>query len=359
MEAETSKKDWPIIGLILAGSLTIQLLLILYLRGEFYTDVVRAVNFGYGVHEGVISIRTHIDHTRTFVGPVLWFHLFQVAGPWGLKAFNLLAFVALVSLQYLIGRRFYSRDTLLLALLLYAFFVASHRNVMAGEPDDMTAALFFTAGLLAYLRGGGVVGASVLMGAGFLFKFWVAIVFGGFVLFLASNRRWRSLPLVAIGFVLPFLGVNLIDGFASVTALLFSMENRAGLTTWGYVGWRLFSTGLLPAVLLAAWALVKERSSHNRLFFLVPSTYLAYVLIFRDAYGVTGVMTVCMLFLSFLIARFLLLNPYIGSGRARQRVLASVLAAYVLVSAGMALYDSAQATHPIELKAGSAGIEIS
>ena len=70
-------------------------------------------NFGYGFHEGVISICTHIDHTRTFVGPVLWFHLFQVAGPWGLKTFRLLAFVALVSLQYLIGRRFYSRDTLL------------------------------------------------------------------------------------------------------------------------------------------------------------------------------------------------------------------------------------------------------
>jgi len=38
VEAETSKNDWPIIGPILAGSLTIQLLLILYLRGEFYTD---------------------------------------------------------------------------------------------------------------------------------------------------------------------------------------------------------------------------------------------------------------------------------------------------------------------------------
>lgn len=343
--------SWRIVWLILAGSVAIKLALILHLGMVFHGDVVSAVNFGYGIHESTVSIRTHIAPTRTWVGPVLWFHLFQLAGPLGLKAFNLLAFLALVWVQYLIGRRFYNAATLLLALFLYAFFVAGHRQVMAGEPDDLMATLLFATGLLVFLRQDRVVGASVLMGLGFLFKFWIAILFGGFFLFIAWKRRWALLPRVAIAFVLPFLAVNLVDGFASLTAFLRSLESREGATAWSYVAWRMFSTGLLPALMLAAWTRVKEPSVHNQLFFLVPSTYLAYMVIFRDAYGTTGVMNLCMLLLSFLIARFLLINPFMGRGRARQRVLATMLAAYVLISAGMGLHASSRGTYAIQLRA--------
>lgn len=342
---------WLLISLILAGSVAIKLALIFHVGLVFHGDVVSVVNFGYGIHEGVLSLRTHTHPTRTWVGPVMWFQLFQLAGPWGLKIVDMLAFLVLVGVQYALGRRLYSGETLLLALFLYAFFFAGHRQVMAGEPDDLVASILFAAGLLVFLQRDRVVVASALMGLGFLFKFWIAILFGGFLLFLLWQKRWLLLPRAVIGFALPFLAVNLVDGFASLTSLLRSLESREGATAWSYVGWRLFSTGLLPAVILAGWTRAREPSIHNQLFFLIPATYLAYMCLFRDAYGTTGVMNLCMLLLSFLIARFLLINPYMGSGRGRQRVLASLLAAYVLTSVGFALYDSSRATHAIQLRA--------
>jgi hypothetical protein len=50
--SKPSANGWRILWLILAGSIAIKLALILYLGPRFHGDVVRAVNFGYGLHEG-------------------------------------------------------------------------------------------------------------------------------------------------------------------------------------------------------------------------------------------------------------------------------------------------------------------
>ncbi len=359
MKLDPSAQDRRLIALILTGSIVIKLALALYLGTEFHGDTVRAVNFGYGVHDGAISIRTHFDNTKTWLGPVLWYQLFELAGPWGLKLFNLLVFVVLLGVQYRTGRRFYGRTSLLLALFLFAFYVGTHRNVMAGEPDDMTASLLFGIGLLVFLKREAVLGASMLMGLGFLFKFWTAIFFAGLCLFLLSDGRWRSLLVAVVAFVAPFIVVNLVDGFASLSALLWSIGRQSGQDDWGYIAWRLFSTGLLPAALVSAWALVREPSRGNRLCFLVPIPYLGYVLLMRDAHAASAVMMLCMVYFGFLIAQFLQESPLLGSGVARRRVMSAALAAYVAVMAGLAYYGADRITYPIELREGGAGREIS
>ncbi|MEJ2319651.1 MAG: glycosyltransferase family 39 protein [Gemmatimonadales bacterium] len=356
--SKPSANGWRILWLILAGSIAIKLALILYLGPRFHGDVVRAVNFGYGLHEGSLSIRTHFDNTKTWVGPSLWYHLFDLAGPWGLRLFNMLAFVALFGVQYLSGRRLYDRATLILALFLFAFYVGTHRNVMAGEPDDMMAALFFSTGLLVYLHRDRVVGTSLIMGLGLLFKFWVGIFFGGFVLFLLTERRWKALAPAVIAFLVPYACVNLIDGYASLAALLWSFGMQSGYDDWSHIIWRLLSTGLLPAVLASAWTVAKDPSWQNRLFFFVPIPYFAYVLLMRDAHATSAVMMLGMMYFGFLIAEFLLRSPYLGNGVVRRRLVAGVLAAYVVIMGGLAYYGSQEGTHPLQLREGSAGIEI-
>jgi len=292
------------------------------------------------------------------LGPVLWYRLLELAGPWGLKAFNMTAFVALYAVQYLTGRRLYGRVTVLLALFLFAFYVGTHRNVMAGEPDDMTAALLFATGLLVYLHRDRVIGASLIMGLGLLFKFWVGIFFSGFALFLLSERRWADAATASIAFLLPFACINLIDGFASLAALTWSFGQQSGYNDWYRVVWRLLSTGLLPAVLVSAWALARDPSWQNRLCFLVPIPYFAYVLLMRDAHAASAVMMLGMVYLGFLVAEFLLRSPYPGGRRARRYVLAAVLAAYVVVTTRLAYYGTAEWTYPLELREGATGIEI-
>ena len=353
-----SAEGWQIVFLILAGSIIIKLALILHLGPQFHGDVVRAVNFGYGLHEDSLSIRTHFDNTKTWVGPVIWYHLFDLAGPWGLKLFNMLAFVALFGVQYLTGRRLYDRATLLLALFLFAFYVGTHRNVMAGEPDDMTAALLFSTGLLVFLHRDRVIVASLIMGLGLLFKFWVGVFFGGFVLFLLAERRWTALPSAVISFLVPFACVNLIDGYASLAALLWSVGMQSGYDDWSHIAWRLLSTGLLPAVLVSAWTVAKNPSRQNRLFFLVPIPYFAYVLLMRDAHAASAVMMLGMMYFGFLVGEFLLRSPYPGNGQVRRRVVNGVLAAYVAVMGGLAYYGAQETTYPLELREGSAGNEI-
>jgi len=352
LTATANSKHWRLIGLILAGSIAIKLLLILYVRAGVNGDLLRAVNFGYGIHEGVLSIRTHFVNSKTWVGPVLWYQLFDLAGPYGLKLFNMLAFLALLGVQYLTGRRFYHRTTLLLALFLLAFYAGSHRNVMAGEPDDMMAALFFATGLLVFLERDGVAGASLLMGLGLVFKFWVVIVFSGFAVFLLWEKRWRELALATAAFLVPFLIVNLVDGFASLSAILWSVGRQSGNHSWGEIGWRLLSTGLLPAAVASAWAVLQDPSRNNRLFFLVPIAYFAYILVLRDVGGVSSVMMLCMVYFSFLIAQFLLRNLSFGSPRLRRAVLASVLAAYVFLSAGLASYGTERSAYQLNLHRG-------
>jgi hypothetical protein len=356
--SKASADSWRILWLILAGSLAIKLALIIHIGPHFHGDVVRAVNFGYGVEEGSLSIRTHFDNTKTWVGPILWYRLFDLAGPWGLRLFNIVAFFALFGVQFLSGRHLYERATLVLALFLFAFYVGTHRNVMAGEPDDMMAALLFSAGLLVFLHRDRVLGASLIMGLGLLFKFWVGIFFGGFALFLLTERRWTALAPSIVAFLVPFLVINLVDGFASLAALFWSVGQQSGYDDWSHIAWRLLSTGLLPAVLVSGWAAAENPNWQNRLFFLVPFPYFAYVLLMRDAHAASAVMMLSMMYFGFLIGEFLLRSPYLGKGLVRRRVVAGTLTAYVVVMGGLAYYGWQEATHPLELREGSAGREI-
>lgn len=193
------------IALVLLASVAVKAALALYVGNEFHTDVVRAVNFGQALYEGEASIRTHVDRTKTFLGPVLSFHVFRLAGPWGLKLFNLVAFVALFVVQLRICRRLGDTDILLPTLFLFAFYVGGHRNVMAREPDDMMAALLVATGILMFAKGQRVEAASVLMGLGILFKFWAGIFFGGFALALLAERRGKLLARAVPLALLPFL----------------------------------------------------------------------------------------------------------------------------------------------------------
>jgi hypothetical protein len=324
------------LGVLLAGALLVKLGLVFYLGERAYFDVNRAVNFGLGVQDGLISIRTHVDRTKTFVGPLVWSYLYTAAGVAGLKAFNLLAFVAFFLAQERVGRRLFARQVVLVALFLTAFYVGTNRNVSAGEPDDMAASLLFALGLLHFIRTDRIVGAGVLMGAGFLFKFWIAIFLAGFALHLAAGRRFRDLGVLGTCAAVPFLVVNLIDEFASVGALFATMQRQAGFSTWAQVALRFFSTGLLPAALLAAWAWRADPSERNRLLFLVPAPYVLYVVAARDAFAVTFVMMLCLFTWSFLVAGFLLQRLHLG---ARRGPLVGALALYAAGTAAISYHN--------------------
>jgi hypothetical protein len=223
---------------------------------------------------------------------------------------------------------------------------------MAGEPDDMIAALMFSTGLLIFLQKDRVIGAALLMGVGLLFKFWVAIFFGGFLLFLLSERQWTKLPLAGVSFLVPFACLNLIDGFASLTALLWSADHQSGYTAWKFIGRRLLTTGMLPAVLVAGWTTARAPNRSNRLCFFVPIPYFAYVLINRDAWAASAVMMLCMVYFGFLIGHFLLQSAMLGTGAVRRRVVTGVLAVYLVTSVGLALYDARGSTAPLRAGVG-------
>lgn len=342
-------QELGIAGLILAGSLLIKLGLILHVGDGVNGDVIRAVRFGFGIREGIVSIDSHVMNTKTWVGPVLWYSLFDAAGPYGLKLFNALAFIAVFIVQYFSGRHFYDRRTRLIALFLFAFYVGSHRNVMAGESDDMLAALLFAIGLLSYQQVGRASAASVLMGLGFLFKFWTAIFFGGFFVYLLQEKRWKESALAALAFLVPFAVVNLLDGFASLSALLWSIGIQSGFSGWDAIGWRLLSTGLLPAVLASGWSVIRDPRRVNRLFFFVPGSYVAYVLIMRDAFAASAVMMLCMVYFGFLIAEFLVRGLSAQAPYVRRRALAAVLVSYAVISAGLAAYGTERSAYPLVL----------
>jgi hypothetical protein len=317
-------------AVVLAAAVVVQLAFIAYLGHRTYTDVVRSVSFGAGVESGVVGIRTHVENTKTFVGPLLWFRLASAFGLAGLKAFNVAAFVALFAVQAAIGRRLFDRRVTLYALAFTAFYTGTIRNVVAGEQDDMMASLLFALGALVWLAGRSTVAsaaAGVLMGCGFLFKFWVAIFFGGFAIFLAMRRDWRSLAAASMAFAVPFLCVTLVDGGASGTALFGSAERQRGYSSWATVGARLFVTGLLPAFVAAGLAAVRRPGLPTSFAFLLPAPYLFYVLGMRDAFATTFVMMLCLVFWSFPIMMLLLESRRLAVGRRLHAVLALYLIA--------------------------------
>lgn len=324
------------IVLILLAALLIKLVLIWHLEGRVYQDVVRVLNFGYALDQQILSIHTDCIRNKTFLGPLLWFSLYQRFDILGLKLFNLLIFVLLFLTQYGLGKRRYSGSTIVIALFLFAFYVGTNRNVVAGEPDDNLAALCFSLGILVYVNTRRTLYASLLMGVGFLFKFWVAVFFVGFVLYLFARKRWRDFLPVGVGMLLPFLLINYVDGFQSLRGLLTSVGIQQGFSDWESVGYKLLSTGLAPSVLISAYVWLKNRNEQNTLFFLVSSSYFPYVLIQRDAYAASFVMMLCLVFSSFLLAEFLL---HTCDTRRCSLTLGAILAIYLVLASAITYHN--------------------
>ena len=338
---------------VLIASVVVQLLLILHLGHHVYGDVIRDVNFGAGVQEGVISIRTHVNNTKTFLGPMVWHRLADVGGVFALKFFNLAAFVTLFTVQGAIGRRLYTQRVTLVALLLFAFYTGTLRNVAAGEPDDMLASLGFATAILVWLDTRSSVLAGLVMGCAFLFKFWILIFFGGFVVFLLVQRDWKAGIAAGAAFVLPLLCINLVDGGASMGALLGTVRRQESFSSWPLIGWRLTITGLLAGSLVAGWAALRRPAFRNTLTFLLPAPYILYVVAMRDAHAVSFVMMLCLVFWSFPIAElFLSASPLVDRRRLQQMI----LAAYLIGATGNAYLHLYRDTHTFVIRPGC-GVE--
>jgi hypothetical protein len=56
-----------------------------YVDGRAYYDVFNAINFGYLIHQKIFSIQINLANNKTFLGPILWFYLYQGFGILGLK----------------------------------------------------------------------------------------------------------------------------------------------------------------------------------------------------------------------------------------------------------------------------------
>lgn len=314
-------------AVILAGAVLAQLLLVIHLGDRTYTDVMRSVGFGAGVETGVVSIRSHVDNTKTFLGPLLSYRLVAAYGVAGLKAFNVAVFVAIFAVQAAIGRRLFDRNLTAYALVLTAFYTGTLRNVAASEPEDMIASLLFALGAFGWLAGRSAVLTGLVMGCAFLFKFWILIFFGGFLLVLSVRREWVVAAAAGTAFAVPFLCVNVVDGGASLFALLGSVERQRGYSPWPVVAFRLLSTGLVPAFLAAGLAAGRRPGHATAFTFLVPAPYLFYVVAMRDAFATTFVMMLCLVFWSFPIALLLREARVLAVGRRRHVALALYLIA--------------------------------
>jgi hypothetical protein len=259
------------------------------------------------------------------------------------KLFNLVVFGLLFLTQSRLGRTRYAEKVIVIAVFIVAFYVGTNKNVAAGEPDDNLAALLFSLGILVYLDARKPFAASLLMGLGFLFKYWVAIFVAGFAFYLLSRRRWRELLAVGAASAAPFLLLNLVDGFESLRGLLANTANQHGYSEWADVGFKMISTGMAPSVLISAYVWWRNRTEQHALFFFVSAAYAVYVLVQRDAFASSYVMMLCLVFSSFLVAEFL--SRTIRSDRG----LAAVCAAYLGLATFLTYLNLYQDTRPFAL----------
>ncbi len=345
------------LGFILSTSLILKVLVIGYLDGRVYYDVSKALNFGYLVHQNTFSIYTDIINSKTFLGPLLWFYIYQAGGLVGLQLFNLVVFVLLFLTVYALGKGRYRTPTIILALFLFAFYAGTNRNIAAGEADDNIAALFFGLGVLYYLNTGRVLLSALLMGLAFLFKFWVAVFCLGFAIYLLTQGRLHHLWLAGLGMGLPFLLINCIDGFQSMRSLLISLSVQKGISPWQNVGFKMLSTGMIFSVLASAWTWLKHRNTPNTLFFVIPATYFLYVLLNRDAFAASFVMMQCLMFSSFLIAECLLMPMIPQSDGLRRSAVAVFCAAYLGVTVAITYQNLHRDTVSFALVKSQAEIE--
>ncbi|MBN2491839.1 MAG: DUF2029 domain-containing protein [Planctomycetes bacterium] len=344
---------------ILAASAAFKLAFILAAGELVYGDVRIALQFGRAALEAGFAGGESgplVINSKTLLGPILWISIHGLTGVAGLKAINLACFLALFALQWRLGRDAYPAGILATGLFLFAFYPGTNLNVIAGEPDDMVFAVLVAAGVLVHVRSDRPFAASFLLGLAFLFKFTAAVFWVGFAAFLLGRRRGKALLLSAAGMALPFAVLNLATAGHGLDCLRRSLEIQAHYSSSGEVAFKLFSTGLLPAVLVSAWAVRRGATARDTLFFCLGAVYLPYVLLLRDAYAAGYVMMVCMVFLSFLIARFL---DEVLAGRGhpaspRRRALAAVLVAYFLATTAITTHNLYHDTAPLGIEAAAA-----
>jgi hypothetical protein len=315
---------------IVAAGLAVQLALMAYLgEDRAYGDVLKAVNYGRLVDIGVFDVTRDMVNSKTFVGPRLDWWIYERWGLTGIRAANASVFVLLAVGALAISRRRFDDPTRLLALFLFAFYVGTQRSIVAGELDDHMATLLLAAGVLLLLERDALLPAALLVGTGFLFKFWVAIYALGLLTFLALTGRARRMPTALLGFALPFAALVPFDHGGSLRALLTSTGLSMHYSTWSGVAFKCLSTGLLPAAILAALAWMERgRRDADTLLLCVSSSYLAYVLLARDAFVASTMMATCLVFSSPLVAAWLVHRARPWTARARWAALAGVVLVY-------------------------------
>jgi len=338
------------IGSILALAVAFKLALILWMWNLVYGDVNLAIRFGRDWLSSFsdVSSGPYVINSKTALGPILWYWIHARAGIPGLKAVNLACFLALFAIHYLIGRRIYSRGIVGVSLILFSFYVGTNLNVVAGEQDDMISALWIAAGVLLFLERDGAFLPSLLMGAGFLFKFSTAVFWLGFAAYLLVERRWKAFLLSCLGMAAPFLVLslgNILDGFESLTR---SLEIQRSYSTWGEVGFKLVSTGMIFSALISSWVVTRGYERTDVLFFFLSTAYLLYVLAMRDAYSAGYVMMACMFFSSFLIAEFL--QKFRECCRHGGRMTIVILSVYLLATTAVTVHNLLHDTCPVRME---------
>lgn len=330
----------PVLALFVVAIL-FKLLLIVAFYGRLYPDVIGAVNLGKEVLRGVEGYRIT---SKTFVGPILWYGVYHLAGLWGLKLVNLALFAGLLVVHARLGRTLFPAGTVVLASLVFAFYPGTNLNVAVGEQDDLATLLFFALGIWRFVARRDTFLPGLLMGIAFLFKFSAAIFALGFVVYLLVRRQPRAAAVTILGMALPFVLLNALDGFSSARNLAYAAGIQLGFSSWRGVGFKLLSTGLLPAVALSWWVWWKRRDDAHLLFTLIPTAYLAYVILNRDAWAAGFVMMQGIFFASFPLAQLLadreLGTPWAG----RKTLVGGALAAYLLVATSITLVNAIQDT---------------
>jgi len=337
---------------ILLFAVVFKLAFILYSGDLVYYDVNIALSHGRTYFEKPepgtpLAI---LPGVKTYIGPIAWYHVYSHLGVYGLKAFNLAAFVLLFALQYAIGRKYFPPRVTAAALFIFAFYSWTNLNVAAGEQDDMMSALFFTLGIVFYVYGYGAFLAALVMSAGVLFKYTAGIYAIGFIIYLIYTRDMRQVLMALAGLILPFLCLNVLTGFSSLEALLSSSNLKRQLfnTPVKRVIFKFFSTGMFLFLPLAAWAVWRNRSRPNFLLFSLSSVYIVFVVLTRNAYSSGFHMMQSVLFSSFLIAQVFLTDPFPGGVKARRLFGASAVALYILITTAVTLKNLESDTRPVD-----------
>jgi hypothetical protein len=206
------------------------------------------------------SIDADIINSKTFLGPLIWFHIYRTGSLVGIATLQSSCICSAVFHRLCPRKGRYDTRTIILALFLFAFYAGTNRNIAAGEPDDNIAALLFGLGVLLYLNTGRVFASALLMGVAFLFKFWIAVFCEGFGIYLLTQRSLRPVWLAGIAMAVPFLLINYVDGFQSMRSLVISLNVQKGISPWQSVGFKLLSTGMIFSLLASAWTWLKRKN---------------------------------------------------------------------------------------------------